>query len=149
MTQDQVTVAADGTTVRAVVRLPGRSAQDALAAFTDPVLLKSWWGGELTVGLDPLGRYAVHFPFLEQTMDGRVLDYRPGELLVFSWDWAHQPEQVGDWSVTVRATGTADGARLDLVHGPRDGARPTAEAESVEGHREGWAYFLPRLAAAV
>ena len=48
MTEFPVTVVDAGSMVRAALLLPGCPPERALAAFTDPVTLRQWWGGEPT-----------------------------------------------------------------------------------------------------
>ncbi len=141
-----VTVRDDGQAVRAALLLPGCTPERALQAFTAPDLLARWWGNaELTAELRPGGRYDVWFAGIPARMTGRVLRYQPASLLEFSWAWAHQPE-LPPRSVTVEVAAVGDGSTaLAIEHGPHtedEGGR-AARAE----HREGWEYFLPRLAA--
>jgi uncharacterized protein YndB with AHSA1/START domain len=156
MTAPQVSVERVDGTVRAEVALPGCSPKRALEAFTEPELLRQWWGGgELSAALVPGGAYRVRFEAVGHTLAGTVVDHRPGALLVFGWAWAHQPAAAGehgseygyDYEVEVQVREAADGALVELVHRPREGVLPDAEA--VQGHLEGWEYFLPRLAATV
>jgi uncharacterized protein YndB with AHSA1/START domain len=145
MAENTVTIVDDGPAVRAVVRLPGCSPETALAAFTDPAVLAQWWGkAELTADLVPGGRYTVRFAALDQVMTGEVIGYEPGHFLEFGWRWAHLPDDPPR-TVTVTADGQPDVTVLTVVHGPHgDDER---EAIARQEHREGWVYFLPRLAA--
>jgi uncharacterized protein YndB with AHSA1/START domain len=134
--------------VRATVRLPGCSPERALAAFTDPATLAEWWGGELTTNLTRGGPYIVRFPRLGRAMTGEILGYEPPSHLEFTWSWEGEPTETRR-TVLVTVTGeTANGGtELAVTHGPHgdDAAERTARTE----HREGWEYFLPRLAALV
>jgi uncharacterized protein YndB with AHSA1/START domain len=144
MTENTVTVVDDGPAVRAVVRLPGCSPENALAAFTDPALLATWWGrAELTADLVPGGRYVVRFAALDQTMTGEVVGYAAGHFLEFRWAWAHLPDEPSR-VVTVTVDGQPDVTVLTVVHGPH--GDDESERAARQGHREGWEYFLPRLA---
>jgi uncharacterized protein YndB with AHSA1/START domain len=140
---EPVSLADDGPLLRATVRLPGCTAERALAAFTDPAQLAQWWGGALDVDLVPGGPYVIRFPQVPATMTGQVRAWVPGERLEFAWAWAHDPD-AAPRTVTVRAS---DGpvAVLAIAHGPHgdseEGRRARAE------HRAGWEHFLPRLAA--
>lgn len=139
-----VTVADDGPVVRAVVRGLSCLPETVLAAFTDPAVLARWWGSaELTADLVAGGRYTVRFAAIDRVMTGQVVGYEPGHYLEFSWAWAHSP---GDPPRTVMVTveGEPAGTVLTVVHGPHgDGAD---EEAARQGNREGWEFFLPRLA---
>lgn len=139
-----VTVEDDGPLLRAVVRLPGCPAAQALSAFTDPALVATWWRGELSTDLAVGGPYLVRFPALGRTMTGQVAGYQPGTSLEFSWSWDEVPEPGRTVAVTA-----ADGAptTLTLVHG-RYGEGEAERAARAE-HRAGWEFFLPQLAAAL
>ena len=147
----ELTITRDGAEVVAVLALPGRTPQAALSAFTEPARLKQWWPGELSTDLQPGGVYRVHFAPLGQTLNGVVESYQPGERLVFSWGWAHELDLAGRFLVTVTVTARPDsaGTTLALRHGPRPGAAVTPREGEIEGHLEGWEYFLPKLAETV
>jgi len=150
-TEFELAIAADAASVTAELLLPGVRPEHALAAFTDPELVREWWTAELTAQLVPGGEYLARFPALGQTMIGVVEEYLPGRLLAFTWGWSHQPEAAGRYGVTVSAApaGLAEGfaTRLELVHAPRAGLLVAAGDPAPGEHREGWEHFLPRLAA--
>lgn len=124
------------STLEITVPLPGVPAERVIAAFTDPALVRQWWGAELTVD----GKaYVAYFPALGQTMTGEVLVHE-ADRFAFSWSWDHEPALP-----TRRVDVYADGAALHLTHGPY--ADGPAEADDRASHEAGWAYFLPRLTA--
>jgi uncharacterized protein YndB with AHSA1/START domain len=129
-----------GPVLQAVVRLPGCTAAQALSAFTDPVLVTTWWRGELSTDLAAGGRYLVRFPGLGRTMTGQVVGYQPGASLEFSWSWDEVPEPGRTVAVTA-----ADGApaTLTLVHGRYGDGE--AELAARAEHRAGWG-VLPAAA---
>jgi uncharacterized protein YndB with AHSA1/START domain len=136
-----------GPMIVATVRLAGCGAGQALSAFTDPAVLTRWWHGELTAELVRGGEYSVAFPAIPARLAGRVLRYRPGRLLEFSWAWEGDD---GPPSTVVVRTEPGDGdtsAVLTIEHGPHgsDEAGRIAHQE----HWDGWEFFLPRLPAAV
>lgn len=149
----ELAIAADAASVSAELVLPGVIPGRALAAFTEPEVVRGWWTAELTAQLSPGGEYLARFPQLGQTMIGVVEEYLPGRLLAFTWGWSHQPEAAGRYGVVVSAapaggSGRA-GTRLELVHAPRPGVTVPADDPAPAEHRAGWEYFLPRLAAAL
>jgi uncharacterized protein YndB with AHSA1/START domain len=149
----ELAVTADAATVTAELLLPGVTPNRALAAFTEPELVKQWWTAELTTHLAIGGEYLARFAALGQTMIGVVEEYEPGHLLAFTWGWSHQPEAAGRYGVTVTVAPAAlpDGAgtRMEVVHAPRAGVRVEADDPAPAEHREGWEHFLPRVAASL
>ena len=147
----ELAIATDASSVSAELLLPGVRPEQAVAAFTEPELVRDWWTAELTAQLVPGGEYLARFPAIGQTMIGVVEQYLPGRLLAFTWGWSHQPEAAGRYGVIVSAASAAlaegAGTRLDLVHAPRAGVRVPAGDPAPAEHRAGWEHFLPRLAA--
>jgi uncharacterized protein YndB with AHSA1/START domain len=107
----------------------------------------SWWplGGRYSVFGDEAGECGIE-PFVggelyeisrqgERAIWGRVLDWRPGELLRFSWF----PGRTEDTAQTVAVTfvATASGTRLDLEHLGWQTLGPQA-ASIREGYGPGW-----------
>ena len=60
----------EGPMIVATVVLPGCPPERALAAFTDPAVLATWWRGNLTADLVPGGEYTVAFPAIDATLTG-------------------------------------------------------------------------------
>lgn len=145
MTSVAVTIEDDGPALYASVSLPGCTAGRALSAFTEPVQLARWWGGELRTELVVGGRYSVHFRALGQTMAGQVVSYEPPRSLEFTWSW-EDDSTAPRRTVAVRVD-DAETTVLTIKHGPHgdDEGERAARAE----HRAGWEYFLPRLASSL
>ena len=146
MAEFPVAVTDDGPMVRATATLSGCMPDRVLAAFTDPELLARWWGGDLVSTLEPGTPYTVTFTRLGRAITGEVVAYQPASHLEYTWQWDHEPEAVRR---TVLVTVTPDDAgaatALTITHGPHGDGE--AEAASRAEHREGWEFFLPRLAA--
>jgi uncharacterized protein YndB with AHSA1/START domain len=136
-----------GPMIVATVHVPGCSPDQALAAFTDPAVLKRWWRGELTADLALGGEYIVGFPTVPARLTGEVLSYEPGESLEFSWAWEGEVEPPSTVRVTVQEDRADGGVVLTIVHGPHEDDEPGRTAHRL--HWEGWEHFLPRLPAAV
>jgi uncharacterized protein YndB with AHSA1/START domain len=145
-----VLVEDDGPLLRAVVELASCDPGRALAAFTDPAVLARWWGGELTADLQPGGRYSVWFAKVPARLVGRVVGHVPASMLAFTWGWEHESDEP-ERTVTVTVSGepSAAGASTSTVltveHGPH--GEDEAGLSARASHREGWEFFLPRLAA--
>ncbi len=146
MPDSPVTVTDEGPMVKAVLRLPGCPPQDVLGAFINPATLARWWGGELTTDLTPGAAYTVSYPKLGRAMTGEVIAYVEASHLQFTWVWDDAPEDVKRTVlVSVVPAPDIDGTELTITHGPH--ALGEAESAARTEHREGWQYFLPRLAA--
>ena len=143
---DQIEIVDDGPVIRATVKLGNCPPDRALAAFTDPELLASWWGGELTINPEVGGVYNVWFPKVPASLIGQVVRNVPGDAFEFSWAWEHEPDSP-DRTVSVTVGTNGDGTELAIVHGPHGAG--DAEATARTAHRDGWEYFLPRLHAAL
>lgn len=141
----QIELRDDGPMIVATVPLPGCTPERALSAFTDPTLVAGWWRGELTAELVPGGAYSVWFAGIPARLTGRVLGYRPGGSLAFSWAWEGADGPAS--TVTVTASLAGGGALLTIEHGPHADDDPGRSAHSE--HWEGWEFFLPRLLAAL
>lgn len=76
-------------------------------------------------------------------MRGEVVAYRPDRSLAFTWSWADDPEPPPR-QVRLELGAAADGTVLELEHG----TYRTGDAEDAHrrSHREGWEFFLPKLA---
>lgn len=134
----------DGRVVHAWIELNGVEPSEAIRAFTDPALLREWWGGELELDPVPGGDYVVRFESQGWTLNGKVLSYDPESKLTFTWTWEHHSDAPLR-GVKVRAQPAEGGTRLEIEHGPHGGSE--AEKEEADSHREGWLHFLPRIAA--
>jgi uncharacterized protein YndB with AHSA1/START domain len=136
----------DGAVVRAWLELPGVARRLALSAWTEPRLVRDWWGGELDATPEPGRDYVVRFAALDQTMRGRVLAYQPEAGLAFTWAWEQEPA-APTRQVEIRVVDVQDGARVNIWHGTF-GDTEEEKAEAV-GAQEGWEHFLPRLASSL
>lgn len=140
-----VEVSDDGRMVHASVELPGVGPREAIRAFTDPELLKQWWGGELETEAKPGSPYVVRFEGMGRTLQGEVVSYDPESELTFTWAWDYEDDPPRR-EVKVRAVSTRDGGtRVGIEHGPHGDSAD--ELEEAKAHRDGWEYFLPQLAA--
>lgn len=124
------------------------SCERVFEAFTEPALLRQWWGPRgfvieeidfpaLTgrryrVALrDPEGRRHVHV--------GRFLEVTPPRRLRYSWDWIEGPLAPIQSVVELRFEAEDDGTRVELVHSR------FLTAEARDAHT-GWADSFARLA---
>jgi uncharacterized protein YndB with AHSA1/START domain len=142
-----VTITDSGLMIVATVLLPGCEPSQALAAFTDPVVLARWWHGELTADLVPGGQYSVSFPAIPARMTGHVVSYMPGRSLEFTWAWDDKDRPPTTVTVLAQSGAGDQSTVLTIGHGPHpeDELGRIAHTE----HWEGWRYFLPRLQAEV
>jgi uncharacterized protein YndB with AHSA1/START domain len=126
--------------------VPDADPADVVNAFLDPAAVRRWWGGaQLTVEQQVGGQYVAYFDRLDQTMRGTITALEPeAGRFGFSWSWDHQPE-LPSRRVEVRVDA---GAILHLAQGEYDHASRIDRDDAVS-HRDGWEFFLPRLAEVV
>jgi uncharacterized protein YndB with AHSA1/START domain len=131
--------------LRITLDVPGASPAEVIDAFTDPAAVQRWWGGaELSVEPEVGGHYVAYFDRLDQTMRGAITELDPpGGRFAFTWSWDHEPELP-----TRRVEVAVDGAELTLAQGTYDTAS-RIDRDDAQSHREGWEFFLPRLAEVV
>jgi len=111
--------------------------------FIDPALLARWIG--IQANLEPRPGGSFRFEIVDgEWCSGRYLEVVPGRRVVFTWGWDSGaiPVPPGSSTVEVDLEPHAEGTLVRLVH--RDLA-----PEVRPLHAEGWARFLPRLAAVV
>ena len=111
--------------------------------FVDPALLARWIGIRATLEPRPGGTFRFEIAHGEWC-SGRYLEVVPGRRVVFTWGWDSGaiPVPPGSSTVEVDLEPHPDGTLVRLAH--RDLA-----PEVRPLHAEGWARFLPRLAAVV
>jgi uncharacterized protein YndB with AHSA1/START domain len=131
-------------------RILDATPEEVFAAWCDPVGMQAWMCprddvARATVELDFRvgGRFRIA---MHGTQDydhhGEYLVIDPPQRLVFTWVSVWMPAAIAATRVTVSiAPAGRDGARLTLVHEelPND--------ESYQGHVDGWASILAKLAA--
>jgi uncharacterized protein YndB with AHSA1/START domain len=130
--------------LRITTHLAEAEPADVVAAFVTPELVRRWWGAELADVPYAGGPYVARFERLGRTMRGTVLAMdAPRGLFAFTWTWDHRPDLLRR-RVSVRAEPADGGCRMRLDHGPYDAG--DLDREDAESHRQGWEFFLPRLA---
>jgi uncharacterized protein YndB with AHSA1/START domain len=115
------------------------------AAWTEPELLKQWWGPglfetvaaevDLTVG----GRYELLLEPGSMRLVGEFREVRPPERLVYTWRWVEGVPDTRDSLVTVEFRDAGAQTEIVLVHDSFAGPGP------VEMYDEGWRSGLDKL----
>jgi uncharacterized protein YndB with AHSA1/START domain len=123
-------------------QLPAIPADDALAWFVDPAKLAQWWGDEFRIDATTGGEWIIAWPRLGKTLRGTIAALSSRDLLV-SWIFDEEEGAVPR-ALSVVATAAETGALIEIRHGPY----LASDAAERDGHREGWAFFLPRLVTA-
>ena len=132
----------DLRTVEQTIRIEARP-ETVWRYWTDPDLLREWWGNATGTDPQPGGSFRVamdHGP----VVGGEFVELVPHERIVFSFGW--EPHDgvpaMAYGSTRVEVTLVADGP--DTVLTLRHSDIPPAYAGE---HGEGWAYHLGLLAA--
>lgn len=147
------------------------SAESLFQAWIDPAELALWWcregpgGAFVSASVDArvggIFRLAMRGPSgRTHIATGRYREVVPPARLVFSWDWEHHEDGVGDTLVTVTfSTIDALSTEVCIVHegfvadeaveAGRDCARQGLAADTgrAGGHAQGWTELLGRLMA--
>ncbi len=114
------------------------------ACFTEPALLARWWAPAGAVVGKPGGGYHLWWESMNWHLRGTYSVFVPGERLVLSWKWDHEPEHPHRTVAIDFAPGAGGkGATLTLTHGFYSAS--DADAEERQGHIDGWLYFLPQI----
>lgn len=118
------------------------------AAWTDPQLLKRWWGPpgstvvEVEVDLRVGGRYRLALQVSGQTtyyVTGTYRTIEPPHRLAFTWRWENEEIDEGRSLVTIEFRANEGKTDLRLTHAQL----PTEE--SRQSHAEGWRGILDEL----
>jgi uncharacterized protein YndB with AHSA1/START domain len=131
----------DPSWVTQEVRVEARP-ERVFAFFTDPEKMVRWMGSSAEIDPRPGGAYRLDIN-PGYVARGEFVELVPHRRIVFTWGWeGEQLVRPGASTVEVTFTPDGEGTIVRLVH--RD--LPTPEAR--DEHGKGWAFFLPRLAAA-
>jgi uncharacterized protein YndB with AHSA1/START domain len=117
--------------------------ETVFAYFVDPERMVRWMGTTADLEPRPGGRFHIDYNG-KDVASGTYLELDPPRRVVFSWGWEMPGDPVPPGASTVEVTLTPDngGTHLRLVH-------RGLPADAVDGHAEGWDYFLPTLLGAV
>jgi uncharacterized protein YndB with AHSA1/START domain len=122
--------------------------EQVFAAWTDPGLLKQWWGPPgstvkvVEIDFRVGGRYRLGIEQGQATyfVGGVYHAIEPPHKLVFTWRWENVDMDVGKSLVTIEFHANGRKTDLRLIHAQL----PTEEARTA--HREGWVGILEELA---
>ena len=118
-------------------------------AWTEPQVLKKWWGPvgastpvvEIDLRVGGQYRFGMQFPGQDIFyVSGIYLEVQPPEKLVFTWRWEQPDMDFGDSQVTIEFQQQGNATQVILSHGNF----PTAEI--CQNHRQGWSGFLEKVA---
>jgi uncharacterized protein YndB with AHSA1/START domain len=125
------------------ISLPGLAPEQVFRAWVEPHLLTQWWPTEAEVDPRVGGTYRFSWPRQGWHLRGVYREIRPSKRLVFTWRWDHDPDLLKLVEVDL-LRGADGGTLLTVTHGPYDGSERDTELRA--SHKEGWQYFLGRLA---
>jgi uncharacterized protein YndB with AHSA1/START domain len=110
--------------------------------FVEPERMVRWMGTTADLEPHPGGTFRVDYRG-KDVASGTYLEVDPPRRVVFTWGWEMPDDPVPPGAstveVTLSPTDDGGGTLVRLVH--RD-----LPAEAVDGHAEGWDFFLPTLA---
>lgn len=109
--------------------------------LVDPEKLLRWMGTEADIDPQPGGKFWLNVNGNDIAVGNYVEVDRPNKV-VFTWGWHGSPHvPPGSSTVTVTLRPEGDSTLVELEHAGLPGG-------AGDQHREGWAHFLPQLAAA-
>jgi uncharacterized protein YndB with AHSA1/START domain len=116
------------------------SVDTVFSYFIDPAKIVRWMGTTATLEPRPGGDFRIDYNG-KDIARGTYLEVDRPRRVVFTWGWEMPGDPVPPGASTVEVTLTPSGA--GTIVRLRHSGLPT---ESVDGHAEGWDYFLPTLA---
>lgn len=110
--------------------------------FTQPELLLKWWpqGAETDARIG--GTYHLSWPGMSWHLRGIYCEFIPGERLVLTWAWDHQPE-LPERTVEMDIQPATNGSTIRLKHGTY--GDDEVERADRQSHIDGWLHFLAQL----
>jgi uncharacterized protein YndB with AHSA1/START domain len=136
----------DGARIVVRQRIPGSGPDAIWRLWTEPDELTRWWPDVADVS-EPARSLHLSWPRMDWHLRGRILDWEPPRLLVFTWRWDHEPE-LPERTVSVELEALAGGEGTGLTLTQRRYGDTEIEAADRQSHIDGWDFFLPRLAEA-
>lgn len=148
-TTEIVQVESPATIAVVRARLAGLSVEQAFEAWTEPDQLVRWWPQQVTMlpraESAPGAGYVLEWPGMSWRLRGVYLVWECPQLLVFSWQWDHEPN-LPQRMVTARfVPGPEHSTELLVTHGVYGESQ--REQEDRQSHIDGWLFFLDRLAS--
>ena len=118
----------------------GADPESVWPLLTDETKMTMWIGVEVALDAKPGGDWRIDFNG-NDIAGGKYVEVVPHSRVLLSWGWEGEDNPVPVGSSTVEFTLEAEGSktRLRLTHAG-------LPADQVEGHREGWDHYMPRLA---
>jgi len=128
-----------------MARMDGLPPDQAWRAWTDAEEMRRWWPQDAELDVVEGGTYHLSWPAADLHLRGHYSMIEEGRTLVFSWAWDHEPD-LAERRVTVEFLPLSDGAgtQVTITQGPYSDTE--ADRKDRQGHLDGWAQFLPKLA---
>lgn len=116
--------------------------ETVFAYFVDPERIVRWMGKTAELDATPGGLFRIDYNG-KDIVRGAFVEVDPPHRVVFTWGWEAPGDATPPGASTVEVTLTAEdgGTRLRLRHSG-------LPVDAVDGHAEGWDYFLPTLVEA-
>jgi uncharacterized protein YndB with AHSA1/START domain len=130
-----------------IVEIVDAPRQRVFAAWTQPELLKQWWGPGMfdtvsaEIDLRVGGSYELVLEPGSMRLVGEFREITPPERLVYTWQWAENVPDTRESLVTVEFRALGDRTEVVLLHDNFAGPGP------VEMYDEGWRSGLEKLRA--
>lgn len=121
------------------------------AAWTDPAILREWFGPELMtcgsaeVDLRVGGRYRIEMAAVDgsrsSVASGEYTQIVPDQKIQFTWHGCWKPDEISLVTVMFRDSATPNATDVTILH------ERIATPDSARGFEQGWTGCLNKLAA--
>ena len=105
--------------------------------LTTPEGLVQWWPSTAEIDLQVGGAYHFHWAGPDVHLRGEVTAVEAPRLFAYTWSWDH--EELPTSQVRIELIDADGSTSLHLAH-------TSSTAEEAGDHRDGWEFFLGRLA---
>lgn len=136
---EPTTASADAGSIEREITVAARP-ETVFAYFIDPERIVRWMGTTAELDPRPGGVFRIDYNG-KDVARGTFVEVDAPRRVVFTWGWeaAGDPTPPGGSTVEVTLTPDGESTRVHLRH-------VGLATDALDGHAEGWDYFLPTLA---
>lgn len=106
--------------------------REVFEALTDSRTIAQWCGQKGKVDAKPGGK----FEMFDGWVQGKVLEYKPGKSLAYSWHPGDWPSDASESVVQYKLNATKSGTKISLRHSG------FPSQKEMKNHKSGWTDFV-------